>query len=77
MVFDLTPVQFDRILYERQDWSFLQYGSEEMVEESDGMPVPLGQSMTMRVYVDRDHVGDLLTRKSRMGYLVLLNGAPG
>ena len=48
-----------------------------MVEElPDGMPVPLGQSMTMRVYVDSDHAGDLLTRRSRTGYVVLLNGAP-
>jgi len=77
MVFDPTPVQFDRSLFERQDWSFSQYGCEEMVEElPDGMPVPLGQSMTMRVYVDSDHAGDMLTRRSRTGYVVLLNGAP-
>jgi hypothetical protein len=77
MVFNPTPVQFDRSLFERQDWSFSQYGCEEMVEElPDGMPVPLGQSMTMRVYVDSDHAGDMLTRRSRTGYKVLLNGAP-
>ena len=77
MVFDPTPVEFDRSLFERQDWSFSQYGCEEMVEElPDGMPVPLGQSMTMRVYVDSDHAGDMLTRRSRTGYVVLLNGAP-
>ncbi len=77
MVFDPTLVEFDRSLFERQDWSFLQYGCGEMVEElPDGMPVPLGQSMTMKVYVDSDHAGDMLTRRSRMGYVVLLNGAP-
>ncbi len=77
MVFDPTPVQFDRSLFERQDWSFSQYGCEEMVEElPDGMPDPLGQPMTMRVYVDSDHAGDMLTRRSRTGYVVLLNGAP-
>ncbi len=77
MVFDPTAVEFDRSLFERQDWSFSQYSCEEMVEElQDGMPVPLGQSMTMRVYVDSDHAGDMLMRRSRTGYVVLLNGAP-
>jgi hypothetical protein len=74
MVFDPTPVEFDRSLFERQDWSFSQYGCEEMVEElPDGMPIPLGQSMTMRVYVDSDHAGDMLTRRSRTGYVARLS----
>ena len=56
-----TLVQFYRSLFERQDWSFLQYGCEEMVEELQvGMPVRLGQSMTMWVYVDSDHAGSEL-----------------
>ena len=77
MVFDPTPVDFDRSLFEKQDWSFSQYGCEELVEElPDGMPEPRGQSMTMRVFVDSDHAGDLLTRRSRTGFVVLLNGAP-
>jgi hypothetical protein len=31
--------------------------------------------MTMRVFVDADHAGDLLTRCSRTGFIVFLNGA--
>ena len=30
----------------------------------------------MRVYVDSDHAGDMLTRRARTGGIVLLNGAP-
>jgi len=40
------------------------------------MPAPHGQSMTMRVFVDADHAGDLITRHSRTGFIVFLNGAP-
>ena len=77
MVFDPTPVEFDRSLFAKQDWSFSQYGCEEMKEEMpEGMPEPRGQPMTMRVFVDSDHAGDLLTRRSRTGFVVLLNGAP-
>jgi hypothetical protein len=32
--------------------------------------------MTMQVFVDADHDGDLLTRRSRSGFIVFLNGAP-
>jgi hypothetical protein len=40
------------------------------------MPLSLGPSMTMRVFVDSDHAGDLVTRHSRTGFIVFLNGAP-
>jgi hypothetical protein len=40
------------------------------------MPKPCGPSMTMEVFVDADHAGDLLTRRSRTGLIVFLNGAP-
>ena len=63
MVFDPTPVEFDRNLFEKQEWSYSQYGFKDMREEvPDGMPEPHGQSMTMRVFVDSNHAGDLLTR---------------
>jgi hypothetical protein len=32
--------------------------------------------MTVRVYVDADHAGDLLTRRSRTGFIVFFNRAP-
>ncbi len=37
---------------------------------------PCGPSMTMQVFVDADHAGDLLTRCSRTWFIVFLNGAP-
>ena len=40
------------------------------------MPKQCGPSMTMQVFVDADHVGNLLIRRSRTGFIVFLNGAP-
>ncbi len=40
------------------------------------MPASHGQSMNMRVFVDADHAGDLVTRRSRTGFIVFLNAAP-
>ena len=40
------------------------------------IPEPLGKSMRLRVYVDSDHAGDQVTRRSRTGFVVYLNNAP-
>ena len=77
MVFDPTPILPDKTLFEHQDWSYLAYGYESLKEEiPSNMPAPHGQSMTMCVFVDADHAGDLVTRRSRRGFIVVLNNAP-
>ena len=77
MVFDPTPIDFDRSIFERQDWSYSSYGYESLKEELPlNMPTAHGRSFTMRVFVDADHAGDLITRRSRTGFIVFLNGAP-
>jgi hypothetical protein len=40
------------------------------------MPEPLGKSVQMTTFVDSDHAGDKVTRRSRTGVLVFLNRAP-
>ena len=34
------------------------------------------EKIRIKVYVDYDHAGDLRTRKSRTGYIVMMNGGP-
>ena len=77
MVFYPTPIRPDMSMFERQDWSYSAYGYESLKEELPrNMPNPLGPSMTMRVFVDADHAGDLITCRSRMGFIVFLNNSP-
>lgn len=77
MVFDPTPVLPDMNLFTRLDWSYSPSDGETLQEELPAdMPTPLGKSMTMRVFVDSDHAGDMLTRRSRTGFIVFLNNAP-
>jgi len=77
MVFDPTPIEPDKTFFERQDWSYSAYGYESLKEElPSDMPVPHGQSMMMRVFVDADHAGDQVTHQSRTGFIVFLNNAP-
>ncbi len=42
----------------------------------EGMPIPHGPSMTIRVYIDSDHAGDLITHCSCTGFMVFLNTLP-
>ncbi len=77
MVFDLSPVAVDMGQFERQDWLYSAYGYESLKDElPPNMPVPHGQLMTMHVFVDADHAGDLITCRSRMEFIVFLNSAP-
>jgi len=46
----------------KQVWLYYRYCCEELVQElPEEMLMTIGQAMTMRVYVDSDHVGDVLT----------------
>ena len=77
MVFNPMPVALNMSLFEQHNWLYLLYGCEGLTEElPNNMPKPCGPLMTMQVFVDADHAGDLLTRCSRTGFIVFLNGAP-
>ena len=39
-------------------------------------PVPKGKGMMMTLFVDSDHAGDKVTRRSRTGYVVFLQNSP-
>ena len=69
------------------DPSYIQHG-EELTADWAGFypdakedipadaPEPLGNPVQMTVFVDSDHAGDLITRRSRTGVLIYLNRAP-
>ena len=85
MVFDPSKPDIDPEDFLRQDWSLSIYGDKlEVVpravpfEESGpgDMPEPRGRGFRMRVFVDCDLGGDLVTRRSRTGFAVFLNNAP-
>ena len=77
MVFDPTPWKVPEDKFAKKDWKYSIYGCEGMEEElPSDMPTPLGESMRLQVYVDSDHAGDQVTRRSRTGFIVYLNNAP-
>ena len=76
LVFDPTDPVIDMSLFERKDWTTSEMSQclKEVLPEN--MPRPRGLGFIMRAFVDADHATDSITRKSRTGFLVYLNGAP-
>ena len=75
MVFDPSYPDINTASFPEEDWTNTVYGQckEDLPPE---MPEPLGLEPVIRVYVDSDHAGDSITRRSRTGFIVFLNNAP-
>jgi hypothetical protein len=65
MVFDATAPVMDKGQFLRQDCA------KEAIPPNALTPRGLG--VTMRMYVDSDHAGDKVSRRSRTGFLIYLN----
>ena len=75
LVFDPSDPEIDASSFERQDWVSTEFGNLTEILP-DNAPAPRGQGFRMKAYVDADHAGDVITRRSRTGFLVYLNMAP-
>ena len=75
MVFDPSYPVIDKAKFERQDWSNTVYGDELKEDLPPDMPKSRGFGFITTVYVDADHAGDTITRRSRTGFLVYCNMA--
>jgi hypothetical protein len=51
------------------------YGDVKEMIPSDA-PIPRGKEVDLRLFVDSDHAGEQLTRRSWTGFVIYLNMAP-
>ena len=72
LVFD--PDYVNHIDEPEVDWSGFYHDAKESVPPD--MPEPRGKEVEMTMFVDSDHAGDKVTRRSRTGILIFLNRAP-
>ena len=72
IVFDSSYVNHPEV--EKPDWSdFYKDATEQIPLDA---PEPLGKPVEMTAFVDSDHAGDKVTRRSRTGVLIFLNRSP-
>ena len=77
LVYDLSDPVVEQDVFERRDWTSSEFGSVQGKEEiPPHMPEPRGLGFALRAKVNADHASDMITRHSRMGFLVYLNCAP-
>ena len=76
MIFDPSEPEIDMQLFPRKDWEATEFGADLNEELPGAMPAARGLGFVMRAFVDADHAGDTVTRRSRTGFLVYLNMAP-
>ena len=75
LVLDPSSVLIDENLFPSEDWTNSPYNLEKYESFTD-VPDLLGKVFQLIAYVDADHAGDLITRRSRTGFIIYLNNAP-
>ena len=74
VVFDPTEPDIDENRFTHPDWSNFYTDAAEAIPPN--MPEPRGRCLTTHCFVDADHAGDKLTRRSHTGVIVFANRAP-
>lgn len=75
MPFDDKMPKIDESAFHRTNWSESVYRDVEE-ELPPKMPKPKGNPVMMTCFVDANHAGDKVTRRSQTGFIIYLNNAP-
>ena len=74
LVFDDNEPDIDASSFIKADWSeYYPYAKEVIPEDA---PEPRGRSVTTNCFVDADHAGCQMTRRSHTGVIIFVNRAP-
>ena len=75
LIFDPTPPRINMNQFKaNEDWTTFYGDVKEAIPPN--APEPRGKSVVLRLFVDSDHAGDRLTRRSRTGFIQMVNRAP-
>jgi hypothetical protein len=74
IVFNDAVPNIDERRFKRINWSDIYSNVEEALPPN--MHDPLGFPVHMYCFVDADHAGNLVTRRSHTGKVIFLNSAP-
>jgi hypothetical protein len=74
IIFDPSDPIFDPTAFIEQDWS--EFYGDVKEEMPPKMPEPLGSPVTISVFVDANHAGNIVTCQSHTGILIYLQNTP-
>ena len=73
MVLNPSYPEIDQNQFERQDWYHTVFGDTLTEDLQPNLPYPRGLGFVLSTYVNSDHAGNTITRRSRTGFLVYCN----
>ena len=71
MVFDSTYPNIDMSQFKECEWKALYASIKEVI--FGNAPGPRGKEVDIRLYVDSDHTGNTVTRRSRSGFFIFMS----
>jgi hypothetical protein len=74
IIFDEKRVNWNEAAFLEHDWTDFYHNATEQLPPN--APVPRGNPVQMNCFVDADHAGNRVTRRSQTGILIFLNRAP-
>ena len=77
LVFDPRSVRVDENAFPHvpiEAWK--EFYGDVMEELPPGMPIPLGKAIEIFCFVDADHAGNVVTRRSHTGIIIFVQNAP-
>mmetsp|Transcript_6957 Transcript_6957/g.15349 ORF Transcript_6957/g.15349 Transcript_6957/m.15349 type:complete len:138 (-) Transcript_6957:553-966(-) len=73
VVFDPREPELDFSTFRNADWK--EFYCDVKEEDPPNMPEPLGREVVMSCFVDANHAGNKVTRRSHTGIVIFLNRA--
>jgi hypothetical protein len=74
LVLDASRPHVDESRFIKQDWTDFYRDAEEPIPPN--APEPRGKSVILSCFVDANHAGDKITRRSHSGIIIFVNRAP-
>jgi hypothetical protein len=74
LVFDTSRVQWNEAPFPKHDWTDFFWGAEE--KKPPNAPPSRGEPVHINCFIDTDHAGNRVLRRSHMGILIFLNCSP-
>ena len=74
LMFDKGTPRFENKMFKSYDWEDFYKGAKEQIPPN--MPEARGLPVEITVFVDADHAGNKVHRRSQTGVLIFLNKAP-
>ena len=73
LYFDYSEPNFDPNKFIKQSWE--DFYGDIREEIPPNMPEPLGKAMSLSAFVDADHAGNLVTRRSQTGFFIFIQNS--